>query len=363
MPKFAHIDSSGLSDLEYQNHILQGVSRTFALTIPELPPALRDVVGNGYLLCRIADTIEDDAYISIEAKTALAKQFLYICEHNSAECDDFIHDFTSQLSTKTPEAEIDLIRNTQRVICIMRSFPEQQQVILRRCVRTMLEGMIYFQSRVSLAGLDDLGKMNSYCYHVAGVVGEMLTELYCDYSAEIASQRDTLLPLSVSFGQGLQMTNILKDIWTDHQRGMCWLPQDIFKQHNIDLSELPKHAKTKDFSLAMQTLIAIAAAHLHNAMDYTLQIPRQEQGLRLFSLWAIGMAQLSLRKINNNLSFTSSEQVKISRRSVKATVVLTRLASSHNNILRFLFSLLNRSFPQKHQLQFSTHNLPVNKPL
>ena len=34
------------------------MSRTFALTIPQLPAALRDVVGNAYLLCRIADGID-----------------------------------------------------------------------------------------------------------------------------------------------------------------------------------------------------------------------------------------------------------------------------------------------------------------
>jgi phytoene/squalene synthetase len=37
---------------------------------------------------------------------------------------------------------------------------------------------------------------------------------------------DQLLKLSTSFGQGLQMTNILKDIWDDAQRGVCWLPKD-----------------------------------------------------------------------------------------------------------------------------------------
>ena len=42
--------------LEYQARILTGVSRTFALTIPSLPPALRVPVTNAYLLCRIADT-------------------------------------------------------------------------------------------------------------------------------------------------------------------------------------------------------------------------------------------------------------------------------------------------------------------
>jgi len=47
-------------NLRYQSDILERVSRTFALTIPQLPFDLSKVVANAYLLCRIADTIEDD---------------------------------------------------------------------------------------------------------------------------------------------------------------------------------------------------------------------------------------------------------------------------------------------------------------
>ena len=58
------------SDLAYQAEMLQCVSRTFALTIPQLPGALRDVVGNAYLLCRIADTIEDEPTLPAWQKQA-----------------------------------------------------------------------------------------------------------------------------------------------------------------------------------------------------------------------------------------------------------------------------------------------------
>ena len=63
---------------------------------------------------------------------------------------------------------------------------------------------------------------------MAGVVGEMLTELFCRYCPELEPQRERLTHLAVSFGQGLQMTNILKDIWDDRQAGACWLPRSVF---------------------------------------------------------------------------------------------------------------------------------------
>ena len=77
----------------------------------------------------------------------------------------------------------------------------------------MCKGMAKYQIEESLNGLKNIKDMNDYCYHVAGVVGEMLTELFCDYSTDIDKNQKKLMELAVSFGQGLQMTNILKDIW------------------------------------------------------------------------------------------------------------------------------------------------------
>ena len=51
----------------------------------------------------------------------------------------------------------------------------------------------------------------------------------------------------------------------------------------------------------MQRLVGIAHRHLRNALAYSLLIPKQETGIRNFCLWAIGLAVLTLRKINNHL--------------------------------------------------------------
>ena len=59
-----------LADDELQAVLLEGVSRTFALTIPQLPGSLYPAVANAYLLCRIVDTIEDEVSLSPEQKKA-----------------------------------------------------------------------------------------------------------------------------------------------------------------------------------------------------------------------------------------------------------------------------------------------------
>ena len=66
---------SGITDEGYQERILPHVSRTFALTIPQLPPRLRIAVTNAYLLCRIADTIEDEPALSPVETLAFLDRF------------------------------------------------------------------------------------------------------------------------------------------------------------------------------------------------------------------------------------------------------------------------------------------------
>jgi farnesyl-diphosphate farnesyltransferase len=203
----------------------------------------------------------------------------------------------------------------------------------------MADGMASFQEARSGCGLSNLIDLDRYCYYVAGVVGEMLTRLFCDYSPEIGRHREALMRLAVSFGQGLQMTNILKDIWEDRARGACWLPQDVFREHGVELAATAPHAYSDGFGGGLQDLVSVAHGHLRDALRYTLLIPKRERGIRRFCLWAIGMALLTLRKIARNPRFSRGADVKISRTSVKLVVVVSRVCVRNDAMLKALFRL------------------------
>ena len=333
-----------LDDDAYQDEILQHVSRTFALTIPELPAPLCRVVGNAYLLCRIADTIEDDKTLPAEAKRDYAERFVKVVE-GELDPDRFSADLFPRLSAAASKAEHDLIANIAAVIRITRGFNPRQQAALARCVSIMTAGMAHYQEAETLDGVADLEDLGRYCYHVAGVVGEMLTELFCDYSPALDQHRTTLMQLGVSFGQGLQMTNILKDIWEDHERGACWLPRDVFNKHRVDITKKIPGQNAPGFEAALTELLGIAHRHIDNALRYSLMIPPEEKGLRRFCLWAAGMAVMTLDKIRQNPNFSRGRQVKISRRSVRLIVVLTGLLAGRDRMLHYLFRFLGRHLP------------------
>ena len=332
------------SDLAYQADILQGVSRTFALTIPQLPASLAVAVSNAYLLCRIADTIEDEPALGAAGKRELSEAFIEVLAGRDSP-ESFATDLVPRLSHHTTAAEVNLVRNTPRVVRITHGFDDAQRTSLERCVRIMSRGMAEFQQNKTLAGLEDLAHLDRYCYHVAGVVGEMLTELFCGYSQEVEANRQELSKLAVSFGQGLQMTNILKDIWEDRQRGACWLPREIFQRTGFDLAVLSPQARGRPFEEGLAELIGITRAHLCNALAYTLMMPRHEAGIRRFCLRALAMAVLTLRKIHARRDFTAGSAVKISRNSVRATVLVTNALAGHDCALRFLFDTFTRPLP------------------
>ena len=345
MSDASHSPATQADDDRLQDALLDGVSRTFALTIPQLPGSLGRVVGNAYLLCRIIDTIEDEVTLPVAEKRRFYDRFLRSLAGEEA-AQPWVDELIPTLSPTASADEHTLVRAIPRVIAIMRRFNPAQRAALTECVRIMADGMAEFQQRKSLDGLKDLAEHARYCYYVAGVVGEMLTRLFCDYSPEIARNRDGLMARSVSFGQGLQMTNILKDVWEDRIRGACWLPRDVFLAQGCDLSRLDPQHPQPGFAKAMDLLIGEARNCLEEALEYTLLIPREETGIRNFCLWAIGMAVLSLRKLHRHLDFHEGRQVKITRRSVAATIAVCRFAAPRDGLLRQLFAGASIGLPR-----------------
>jgi farnesyl-diphosphate farnesyltransferase len=335
------ISLDAMADDEFQMALLEGVSRTFALTIPQLPESLCRAVANAYLLCRIVDTIEDEVSLTPEQKKHFCHGFIAVVKAGQ-DSEAFAKELAPLLSSTTLPAEHVLIHVIPRVIEITHQFDGEQVAALSTCVEVMAEGMPIFQADNMHGGLPTLADMDRYCYYVAGCVGEMLTRLFCHYSPEIAQYRDEMLKLGVSFGQGLQMTNILKDIWDDAERGVCWLPQDIFLEAGFELKKLNTKTNDANFRAGLEHLISVAHAHLNNALRYTQLIPSHETGIRNFCLWALGMAVLTLKKIKQNLDFTRSDQVKITRNSVKSTIIATKLIGRSNYLLDLLFKLTSQ---------------------
>ncbi|HVN44204.1 MAG TPA: phytoene/squalene synthase family protein [Steroidobacteraceae bacterium] len=328
---------------DFQDRILPHVSRTFALTIPQLPQPLRTAVTNAYLLCRIADTIEDEPALP-PAETRVFLQRFTAVVRGSEPAAPLARELSRRLSERSLPAERQLVEGMEQVITVTEGLGEQRAAI-ERCIELMCQGMHHFQQTASLAGLARSSDLDSYCYYVAGVVGEMLTELFCCHSASVAAQRTAMQELSTSFAEGLQLTNIIKDFWEDRSRGACWFPREVFARHGVELAQVTPERPDPGFQAGVHELVAVAHGHLRNALAYALLLPSAERGIRLFCLWAIGLAVLTLRKIDAHRDYTSGRQVKVSHSAVLLTRLSTSAAVRNDRLLRRLFEQAARGLP------------------
>jgi len=308
------------TDLAYQKAILGSVSRTFALTIPLLPPTIEKVVGNTYLLCRIVDTIEDAAEMSPETKQKLSKLFLdAVLEKTSVE--SFVESCLRALTNHENQDELDLITNTPTVLRILHTCTKSDQEAVSRCVSIMSEGMSYFHGKQTEAGLKDLNEFEKYCYVVAGVVGELLTRIFSNHSPTFAKRIQGQESLAIAFGQALQMTNILKDSPEDKARGVSWKP----------------------VNMSQQQLLQIAYKKLQDSLSYILLIPKEEFGMRRFCFLAFGLAVMTLSKIAKQNVSNTNAVVKLKRNTVTAFYAFTQVAVSSEVLMKTFFYLSSRA--------------------
>ena len=333
-----------VGDTAFLDRALTGVSRTFALTIPQLPTTLRPAIGNAYLLCRLADTIEDAAALDPEEKRARFDLLVAALEHPDA-AERLGAALEGELTSATV-AEHALVSDARRVFAIFHGLPVEQQAPVRRCVTIMTAGMARFQHLKAPDGLATTGDFNAYCYRVAGVVGEMLTDLFALDVPAIARDQARMRERAVAFGQGLQMTNILKDIWDDRARGVCWLPRDVFADQGCDLDPEADWSRDPGFRKGIERMVEIGTEHMEAARAYILRLPTTEPGVRRFCAWAATMSLATLREIRRRPDFTSGEQVKISRRQVRRLAGLTSYAAERDAAMRLVLAWSGRGLPR-----------------
>jgi farnesyl-diphosphate farnesyltransferase len=154
------------------------------------------------------------------------------------------------------------------VLGVFASVRAPARACIRRHVVRSADRMAGFIGRcdadgtLALLTLEDLGE---YCYAVAGIVGEMLTELYLLGRPELDPVAAELRAGSAAFGEGLQLVNILKDAQRDEEEGRTYLPklarlEDVFARAERDLLTASRFVECLRGAGAEAGLVAFNAA-------------------------------------------------------------------------------------------------------
>jgi len=316
--------------------VLPEVSRTFAISIRFLPGILGRAVLTAYLLCRIADTIEDDGTTSPGRKAELLDAFLRaLGERDAAEA------FPRLASDiQGDPAHVDLLRHTDHVCVLLRSLPERSRARVQHWVGVMVHGMRKFVGLYPRGiRIQTLAEYREYCYYVAGTVGCLLTELWHEHAASVGkAEFARLWAKCQQFGEALQTVNILKDIaWDAQHENAIYIPESTLAEHGSGHTTLLSQAHAACNHAAIATFIQLAGRDLDDALVYTLMIPRRALAIRAFCVLPLLFAYATLRDLARTQALLSeSGPVKISRVEVRSLTAAALVTLVSNRGLRAL---------------------------
>lgn len=316
--------------------LLPRVSRTFALGIKLLPPRLEAPVRIGYLLCRIADTVEDDLALPPERKAELLEAFL--------DCFDDPHtadEFGLSVAELTANADyLELVATTGQVLLTYRMLDAPTRAILREWITVMVRGMRGFvldhPHGIRIATLTELQR---YCYYVAGTVGHLLTDLWRQHSAGVGKATHVrLLADCEAFGEALQLVNIIKDVaWDAEQENAIYVPADALRAAGSSHDRILQPECRAANRRALEPLIALANEDVERAVRYIEAIPATAMRIRLFCVLPVLFATATMREIEeSDAMLIPGGGVKISRSEVRSLVIAGSTSTLTNRSLRWL---------------------------
>jgi farnesyl-diphosphate farnesyltransferase len=337
MDSCAARDAARLASAErFGRDVLPAVSRTFALSIRVLPGPLGRAVLAAYLLCRIADTLEDEPTLPAKEKAVLLDE-LALCFEDSSAADAF----PSLVENLTGDAaHVRLAQNTDLVFVLYRSLPVGTQIHVRRWVSEMILGMrkfvLLYPHGIRIQSLEEY---KEYCYYVAGTVGYLLTDLWHEHAPSIGDRQYKVLREKCrAFAEALQTVNILKDVATDaEQENSIYIPEDLLRLHGSSHATILAPERLLGTREALATLVQLAWHDLEGARSYLLLIPRRAVPIRLFCVLPLLFAYATLRDLTRTPhALARREVVKISRREVKSLTMIGFLVILSNRGLGWL---------------------------
>ena len=193
-------------------------AKTFYLGTLLLPYEKRKAIWAIYVWCRRTDEIMDSPEASTKTTNELSDK-LNEWEENTKNV------FKGKIQSDLDAVLFDTIEK----------FPQNIEPYL-----DMIEGQ-----RMDLGKFryKNFSELKLYCYRVAGTVG-LMTQNVMGIDSAYTSAPWSSMPdpseAAIALGIANQLTNILRDVGEDRQRGRIYLPQDDIKKFNYSEEELLK---------------------------------------------------------------------------------------------------------------------------
>jgi farnesyl-diphosphate farnesyltransferase len=312
---------------------LRNVSRTFAISIEQLPLALRDAVMIAYLLFRVADCLEDHEELEASHKAELLRLWALVLLGDEDPLS--LTGAVAHLDQNDPEVYV--AQHADQLLEELQRLPEPIQDTITRHVHKTSLGMARWQDHGPFVETEE--ELDDYMFEVAGRVGYLLTDLFGWYSPFISSQKDKLRPLAREFGLALQTVNIIRGMRKDYERGWVFVPRTFYEPLGLTREGLFARENNGRALQVIARLSDKAEAHLCHGLQYITHIPRVHYRIRLACMWPLFFAIRTLAVSRDNIHVILNE-AKITRAEVMRIIRNTTLMGWSDHWLRSYYSQL-----------------------
>ncbi|HOV98725.1 MAG: presqualene diphosphate synthase HpnD [Bacteroidetes bacterium] len=203
-------------DKEISYTIEQNKKSNFYLSFVSLPKAKRFAIETIYAFCRITDDIVDEG-----------------------ENDEEKHD---RLLQWTDELKLSLYGDSNYSILNHLAAIIQKFHIPVDLFYELISGM---EMDLTQKRYETFEELKTYCYRVASTVGLICAEVF-------GYRKETTKEYAVNLGIALQLTNILRDIKDDAQRGRIYIPLEDLHRFGYTEEELLRCEYNENFIALMK---------------------------------------------------------------------------------------------------------------
>ena len=211
-----------------EKRVLKGVSRSFYLSLRLLPRPMRGAASLAYLLARTSDTLADSVAVPVTVRIECLRDFGDAIRGGSGRLDWPVE----LLSAVVDARERSLLEHSRELCIWLENLPSEESRLVREVLEVILSGQSLDLERFADASfenpvaLSDDAALEDYAWRVAGSVGAFWTKLgFVTLRNDFSSADEArLLEWGISYGKGLQLVNILRDMPEDLAAGRCYLP-------------------------------------------------------------------------------------------------------------------------------------------
>jgi farnesyl-diphosphate farnesyltransferase len=311
-------------DLSWCHEAVQGVSRTFALTVDVLEEPMASQICVGYLLCRVADTVEDAGHIPPEAQSDVLRTY-----RNAIDPDEDVDiaAFREAVDEWLPadrDDDWEVVAEAPTIVATFEDLePEAREAIVPP-VLEMVDGMAMFVDRHATEGglrIGDRDELEQYCYYAAGTVGNLITNLLT--RGEIPEDRaQRLRDTAEEFGLLLQLVNVSKDVYDDYtNENNVYLPAEWLADEGVDQERVVHPDNRESSARVVGRTAEYARSFLDDAQAYLETMPLSNGNT--MEAWTVPylLAVGTLRELSSRPEDALTETgVKVSRQEVFAVM-------------------------------------------